>query len=90
MENWGLAIYRESNFLKNPNTNQRTEQNVVRVIAHEVSHQWFGNLVTPKWWDDLWLNEGFARYMENVGTDKMRPQWNMVYKHNFNFEKKDS
>ena len=49
MENWGLAIYKDTSFLKNQNSTQRTEQNVVRIIAHEVSHMWFGNLVTPKW-----------------------------------------
>lgn len=50
MENWGLAIYRESNFLHNVNSSQKTEMSVVRVIAHEISHMWFGNLVTPKWY----------------------------------------
>ena len=49
MENWGLAIYRESNLLKNDLSTQSTELSVVRVIGHEISHMWFGNLVTPKW-----------------------------------------
>ena len=78
MENWGLAIYKEIYFLHNSNTSQFIEQQIVKIIAHEISHMWFGNLVTPKWWDDLWLNEGFARYMENVGTDGVRPNWGMV------------
>ena len=49
MENWGLAIYRDSSFLKNPTTSQSSEQSIVRIIAHEISHMRFGNLVTPKW-----------------------------------------
>lgn len=49
MENWGLAIYKETNFLFNEKSSQATETNVVRIIAHEISHMWFGNLVTPKW-----------------------------------------
>lgn len=59
-------------------SSQAVEQNIVRIVSHEISHQWFGNIVTPKWWDDLWLNEGFARYMEYLGTHKVRPDWGMV------------
>ncbi|CAF0711353.1 unnamed protein product [Brachionus calyciflorus] len=77
MENWGLAIYKETNFLFNDKSTQATESNVVRIIAHEISHMWFGNLVTPKWWNDLWLNEGFARFAEHVGSDAVKKHWRM-------------
>ena len=59
-------------------SSQAVEQNVVRIVSHEISHMWFGNIVTPKWWDDLWLNEGFARYMEYLGTSYVRIDWGMV------------
>ena len=79
MENWGLCTYRESNFLYTEGVSPiTTELNVIRIIAHEICHQWFGNLVTPKWWNDLWLNEGFARYMEHLGTDLVRKDMRMV------------
>lgn len=48
---------------------------VATVISHELAHQWFGNLVTPKWWSDLWLNEGFASYVEYIGVDFVNPEW---------------
>ncbi|CAF0852077.1 unnamed protein product [Brachionus calyciflorus] len=78
MENWGLAIYKEANFLFNDKSTQTTESNVVRVIAHEISHMWFGNLVTPKWWNDLWLNEGFARFAEYFGSNAIKKDWRML------------
>jgi aminopeptidase N len=51
---------------------------VAVVVAHELAHQWFGNLVTPDWWDDLWLNEGFASYVEYLGTNFVEPGMRMV------------
>ncbi|WP_275936035.1 M1 family aminopeptidase, partial [Oenococcus oeni] len=70
MENWGLVTYREAYLLLDPdNTALNTKQLVATVIAHELAHQWFGDLVTMKWWDDLWLNESFANMMEYVAVD---------------------
>jgi len=64
-ENWGLITYRESNLLHDEAHSPLTSKQAIRnVIAHEISHQWFGNLVTLSWWKYLWLNEGFARYFE--------------------------
>jgi len=76
MENWGLITYRERVLLAYPGeTAQSTFEQIALVIAHETSHQWFGNLVTMKWWDDLWLNESFANMMEYQAVDSMFPEW---------------
>lgn len=76
MENWGLITYRETAMLADPdNRSINSEQYISTVIAHELSHQWFGNLVTMKWWDDLWLNESFASLMEYIAVDNIHPDW---------------
>ena len=76
MENWGLITYREVALLSDPdNPSISSEQYISLVIAHELSHQWFGNLVTMKWWDDLWLNESFASLMEHIALDAIHPDW---------------
>ncbi len=78
MENWGIVTYRESALLVDPdNSSAATRQWVALVVAHELSHQWFGNLVTMEWWTHLWLNEGFASYIEYLAVDHMFPSWNM-------------
>ena len=78
MENWGLITYRESCLLADPElTPESSRRFIATVIAHELSHQWFGNLVTMQWWNDLWLNESFANMMEYVAIDTLQPNWHM-------------
>ena len=78
MENWGLITYRESCLLADPKlTPESSKRFISTVIAHELSHQWFGNLVTMQWWNDLWLNESFANMMEYVAVDALHPEWRM-------------
>ena len=78
MENWGLVTYREAYLTLDPdNTSLDMKQLVATVIAHELAHQWFGDLVTMKWWDDLWLNESFANMMEYVAIDAIEPDWHI-------------
>ncbi|HSX36067.1 MAG TPA: M1 family metallopeptidase [Patescibacteria group bacterium] len=78
MENWGLITHRETTLLADPaTTSVLSREYIAIVICHELSHQWFGNLVTMKWWDELWLNESFANVMEYVATDGLHPEWQM-------------
>ena len=78
MENWGLITYRESCLLADPElTPESSRRFIATVIAHELSHQWFGNLVTMQWWNDLWLNESFANMMEYVAIDTLHPECRM-------------
>ncbi|KAK9730884.1 Peptidase family M1 domain [Popillia japonica] len=79
MENWGLVIYRERYILwKSGISTSSDRQNVASIIAHELSHQWFGNLVSPLWWTYLWLSEGFATYFEHYATNIVEPGMRMM------------
>lgn len=78
MENWGAVTYRESALLVDPeHSSASNKQWVALVIAHELAHQWFGNLVTMEWWTHLWLNEGFASYIEYLAVDHIFPSWDI-------------
>jgi len=78
MENWGAITFREAILLYDPKTSStRTKQYIAEVISHELAHQWFGNLVTMKWWNDLWLNESFATFMATKIVDKFYPDWDL-------------
>lgn len=79
MENWGIITYRETALLYSETASSSiSKSRVAEVIAHELAHQWFGNLVTMKWWTDLWLNEGFATYMATLGVNHVEPEWNVL------------
>jgi tricorn protease interacting factor F2/3 len=75
MENWGAITYREILLHVDKDTSIRAKKSVAHVIAHEIAHMWFGDLVTMKWWDDLWLNESFATFMDFKSTDSGYPDW---------------
>mgnify|MGYP000565371549 FL=1 len=78
MENWGAITFRETILLYDPKTSStRTKQFIAEVISHEIAHMWFGNLVTMKWWNDLWLNESFATFMATKFVDKFYPEWDL-------------
>jgi aminopeptidase N len=76
MENWGAIFYSQNHLLFDPRTStEQDRQLVFLVVSHEMAHQWFGDLVTMAWWDDLWLNEGFARWMQSYAADDLHPEW---------------
>ncbi|MGP6220308.1 M1 family metallopeptidase [Caldiplasma sukawensis] len=78
MENWGAITFREVALLVNKSTGNAQKKRVAAVIAHEIAHQWFGNLVTMKWWNDLWLNESFATFMMYKMVEKYYPDWKVT------------
>jgi aminopeptidase N len=76
MENWGAIFTFEYSLLLNPEfASEGDKHRIFEVSAHEIAHQWFGDLVTMSWWDDLWLNEGFASWMEARTTARLHPEW---------------
>ncbi|XP_001922987.2 aminopeptidase N isoform X1 [Danio rerio] len=78
MENWGLVTYRETFLFYEPKVSSHEDkEGVITVISHELAHMWFGNLVTMRWWNDLWLNEGFASYVSYLAADYAEPTWNI-------------
>ncbi|XP_051974425.1 thyrotropin-releasing hormone-degrading ectoenzyme-like [Xyrauchen texanus] len=78
MENWGLSVFVEQKILLDPDVSSSSYQmELTMVVVHEICHQWFGDLVTPVWWEDVWLKEGFAHFFEYIGTDFLFPKWNM-------------
>ncbi len=79
MENWGAIFYFEPELLFDAKrATVSNQQRIYTVVAHEMAHQWFGDLVTMAWWDDLWLNEGFASWMATKATDHFNPEWEMT------------
>lgn len=87
MENWGAIAFRESRLLIDANTSTKMKMLVSQSVAHELAHQWFGDLVTMKWWDDVWLNESFATFMTYKAIDSYRPEWR-VWENIFNGQPK--
>lgn len=92
MENWGLVTYQEDALMYVEGVSSHLEKDSIAIlIAHELAHQWFGNLVTMKWWNELWLNEGFATYMSTLAVDRILPSYNLIeavidYEHRVVFE----
>lgn len=78
MENWGLITYRQIALSVSPTSSLEDKRYVTIIIAHELAHQWFGNLVTMSWWNDLWLNEGFASYFEYLGATSVHPEMSFL------------
>lgn len=77
MENFGCITYRETDLLVDDRAAQSAHKRVAVVVAHEMAHQWFGDMVTMKWWDNVWLNEGFANWMESKAVADWKPEWMM-------------
>jgi aminopeptidase N/puromycin-sensitive aminopeptidase len=78
MENFGAITYRETDFLiDEAHASEESKERVAQVVAHEMAHQWFGDMVTMQWWNNLWLNEGFATWMENKPVAAWHPEWNV-------------
>lgn len=78
MENWGLVTYRETCLLVDQlMTSTQRKQWIALIVAHELAHQWFGNLVTMEWWTHLWLNEGYATFAEFLCVASLFPEYDM-------------
>ncbi|KAJ3208760.1 hypothetical protein HDU67_006570 [Dinochytrium kinnereticum] len=91
MENWGLSIFQEDGLLLSPDASSDERVYVSNLVAHEIAHQWLGDLTTMAWWNDLWLNEGFAEWAQHAGTDAAHPSWRspsmfFEYEHMLGFE----